>query len=499
MGEKTAVIVIHGIGEQIPMETLTGFVDTVWTSDPDLRTEGKPDPNTGYNPANRANVSWAKPDRRNRTYELQRITTEEARNGHRFDFYEYYWAHRIQGTTWKQVQTWFLDLMWRNPFTNIPKGLHLAWAAMWAIAIIVAGVWIWWLFRDDGAEKSPWITLALAVALAVGAVVISKIVSYVGDVVRYVKAKPENIAIRQEVRENGVRLLDELLGVGADGKVTKSDYDRIIMVGHSLGTIVAYDILTHSFARHNTRFAPEKVKGQEQPARAALEELLRENLADREAELDLETFRGLQDACRKELLKAGGLWTVSDFVTMGSPLAHAEFLMARNCDALREAQERRVLPTCPPQLEYDGKTKLQHFTFRPSSMKKYGEDDDPLSPRVPHHAALFAYTRWTNIYSPHSLVVLGDLISGKLGKAFGLVDAARRKGGDGKPEGDPVVKVLVGAKDIAVLPADGEQGLDGKSRIFTHLSYWNRDVAAAGKTLPYHIKKLREALRLGEN
>ena len=31
--KKQAVVVIHGMGEQRPMETLRSFVDTVWTKD----------------------------------------------------------------------------------------------------------------------------------------------------------------------------------------------------------------------------------------------------------------------------------------------------------------------------------------------------------------------------------------------------------------------------------------------------------------------------------
>jgi len=59
-----AVIVIHGMGEQIPMGTLNGFVDAVWTSDDSLTNRNKPDP---YNGKSREkgpldNAAWYKPD-----------------------------------------------------------------------------------------------------------------------------------------------------------------------------------------------------------------------------------------------------------------------------------------------------------------------------------------------------------------------------------------------------------------------------------------------------
>ena len=34
--KKTAVVVVHGMGEQRPMETLWGLVTALWTADPDI-------------------------------------------------------------------------------------------------------------------------------------------------------------------------------------------------------------------------------------------------------------------------------------------------------------------------------------------------------------------------------------------------------------------------------------------------------------------------------
>lgn len=47
MGGKTAVIIMHGIGEQVPMDTIKGFVVAVWTTEPSLTRKGKPDPDGG--------------------------------------------------------------------------------------------------------------------------------------------------------------------------------------------------------------------------------------------------------------------------------------------------------------------------------------------------------------------------------------------------------------------------------------------------------------------
>ena len=39
MSKKQAVLLIHGIGEQKPMDTLRGFVDVMWTSDTTIHHE----------------------------------------------------------------------------------------------------------------------------------------------------------------------------------------------------------------------------------------------------------------------------------------------------------------------------------------------------------------------------------------------------------------------------------------------------------------------------
>lgn len=510
MAKKTAVVIIHGIGEQIPMETLNGFIDTVWTRDSSLVSSGKPDPNTGE--PRSANASWSKPDVRNRSFELQLITTESDDAGRRIDFFEYYWAHRVTGTTWEQVRAWLFALMLRNPFTHVPKGVLAAWLLLWLLTFafiyltLVAGL------ASSSTPINPGSisfepargTLALAASIqswpkwVIAAVwgvaslflgwLLSIMVDVAGDVVRYVEARPKNIAVRQSIRENGVQLLETLMGIDEHGNAGNSQYDRIIVVGHSLGTIVAYDILTHAFGRHNTRLDADSVKGARQDSRVALEAMVREAYRTPSQPFPFEEFAALQDACRQELTAMGNPWIVSDFISLGSPLTHAEFLLAKDRASLERNKERRILPTCPPTLEFDRNTKRLHFTYRARGVTG-GDASDASAPRVPHHAALFAYTRWTNIFSPLVGVLVGDIVSGPVGGQFGL----RRADGS----------VLSGIRDIAVLPcavdAECPTRADRQRRLLTHLRYWN-DAYARGRddaTAPFHIRALRSALDLG--
>jgi hypothetical protein len=512
MAKKTAVIIIHGIGEQVPMETLNEFVDTVWTRDLSLASAGKPDPNTGE--VRTKNASWSKPDARNRSFELQLVTTESDSDGRRVDFFEYYWAHRVTGTTWEQVRAWLFGLMLRNPFTNVPKGVLPAWTVMWLVFFVflyislIAGMGVSKDVIDPASASFPPIhgTLALAawvqawpkrliavvwgVAGLVSGWILTVMVDVAGDVVRYVQATPKNIAIRQSIRENGVQLLETLMGIDEHGQQGRTEYDRIIVVGHSLGTIVAYDILTHAFGRHNTRLDPAKVKGMTQENRVALEDLVRQAYLDPGKTISQDVYGALQDACREELAGIGNPWIVSDFISLGSPLTHAEFLMAADRDSLALYKEKRVLPSCPPALEFDQKTGQLHFTYRTRGVSREGDSHDVEAPRMPHHSALFAYTRWTNIYSPLVGVLLGDIVSGPVGGQFGL---------DRKDNAPPVS----GIRDIAVLPcAPTETGTaqqDRKRRVLTHLRYWDCGYARgqAGADEPFHISALRDALDLG--
>ena len=494
MAKKTAIIILHGIGEQVPMQTIKGFVETVWSTDATLVRPGKPDPDTGST-TREENASWVKPDPRTRSFELNRITTEETIGGGRLDFFEYYWAHRVTGTTWAQVRTWLLGLLWRNPRTRVPKALLPTWMLLWVLTLLIAGAAIAFgldLLNLGPAEPGLWSKIAIAIGSLIASAVIAVMVSHVGDVVRYVQAKPENIAIRQDIRENGVRLLENLMGRQEDGSWGKSDYSRIVVVGHSLGSIAGYDILSHAFARLEKDVLGKVDKETRQPKRAALEEHIRTGLAGNGGPGWKDRYRELQQEVFDEARATGGKWIVSDFVTLGSPLTHAEFLMARDCKSLERAKAMRELPCCPPVLEHDEKTTgaHRHFTFRPPDFDALGNASDAEAPRRPHHAAVFAYTRWTNIYSPHMAVVAGDLVSGAVGGAFGQTDAGGQS--------------LSGIEDIPVLPCAKDAGPDLTSedtrpRLFTHLLYWNRSVAAdtKSKVQPFHIRVLRVALDLG--
>jgi hypothetical protein len=381
---RQAVIVIHGIGEQRPMSTLRGFVAHVL-------------------PASEQNRSrlFSKPDRMSQTFELRRLSVEQSRRRPATDFYEYYWAHHMQGTKLRHLWPWARAILLRRP-VNVPTQLLPLWTLSWLLAIgalllLAAG-------RIDtglGAASSfGGLVLAALFALVQGVAI-----NWLGDAARYLSPLPSNIAARHAIRSEGLAFLKQLHKSGR--------YDRIVLVGHSLGSVIGYDILTIYWSQVNARNnRPDRAR---QRALDDVERLGR-GLDAKSKDEELAAFQAAQRALWQEQRQLGNPWLVTDFVTLGSPLAHADLLLATGRDDLRTRQEQRELPRCPPTGELQRRNStIERYHY----VKQYAVDGQPRSIRVLHHAAPFGVTRWTNIFVPIRLGVLGDLVGGPLRPVFG--------------------------------------------------------------------------------
>ena len=165
---------------------------------------------------------------------------------------------------------------------------------------------------------------------------------------RYTRATPDNISARKDIRERGLALLNELHG---------KDYDRIVVVGHSLGSILAYDLINYFWARRaaGRTFA---MGAEDFEALRRLEEAVA-RLDKQEAPETIAAFRRAQRALSEHLRRrpkpetneADTRWLITDLVTLGSPLTHAEFLLAKNVGELKVRIAQREFPTCPPVRE----------------------------------------------------------------------------------------------------------------------------------------------------
>ena len=432
---KQAIVIIHGIGNQQPMETLREFVSSVIGED---EQDEKP-------------KFWNKPDRISNLLGLRKYTVPQKRYRPTTDFYEFYWAHLMKGTKLRHVRSWFWKLLFTNPQHFTFKIIPL-WLLTWGL-LIVGSILLVRGFIQESDPNTFNDNLGLGVLAYVFLLVINGIaLKYIGDAARYLSPLPENIEVRQKIRSEGIRLLQNLHN--------SKKYDRIVVVGHSLGSVIGYDILTFLWANYNkTHKKPTEVD------QSKLEEMELHALKIRNnknpSKDDLQDFQALQRRLWLEQRRLGNKWLISDFVTLGSPLAHAQFLSNKSENELNKRQEERELPTCPPVLE-DG--RFIGYEDGTNYKVKVGEDEIIRSIRSLHHAALFGPTRWTNLY------FWGDLIGGKLSKRFGK-----------------------GIYDIEV-----RTRFIGGWTPFSHTKYWHFIPEFKMPQKGYHyLKALRNAIGLG--
>lgn len=416
MADKQAVLLIHGIGEQRPMETLRGFVETVWTTDRSVHHQhAKPG-------------LWSKPDKVSGNFELRRMNTSQNRLGVQTDFFEYYWAHLMEGTMVSHVLAWARALLVRWPWA-VPRPLRGAWVLLVALILVVSFFALQTVLPEAWrlVELPKWLTgIVSALVAAIGVPVLNNIV---GDAARYLNPAPSNVKRRQEIRAKGIDLLV---------KLHKKGYRRIIVVGHSLGSVIGYDILSNAWALYNNRGDASR----DHPKMTAMEDEVAGG------EYTTESYRSQQPGMLDEMARHRYAWRVTDFLTLGSPLTHASILLAADEDDLEKKKDSREFPTCPPVLE-DGR-----FSYMPDEAH-----------RRPHHAAVFAPTRWTNLYFPSKLLVFGDLIGGPIAPLFGK-----------------------GVRDVEVRT-------DLRWGLASHTLYWT---PGKGKDVAPHIRALREALALAD-
>lgn len=530
--KRQAVVVVHGIGEQRPGETLDNILKGL-----------------GKSPALKGTKLTYVPDRRTGSRELYRVTTvpPEGDDGRRTDFYEFYWADIMAGNTLDDVKAWVFGLLMKR-FKDVPAHVRLAWAGLWGVTlaiVLLAVLTVLTLINNQtygsamvvglcltvsllalvvvrtmARRDRDWLEKIVAVALKLGfaAIVLVPlymlglletlfghpglytgailalviygvgrfVVPYVGDVARYTRVTPETIAKRAEVINRGLVLLRALHGMAPTGAQESAaadadavpDYDRVIVVAHSLGTVIAYDLLRHLWMEcgpvRGGIASPQGVRSLKQLG----EKMVRWDNAD--PLFDLTSFRAAQRSVSADLAQTPYAWRVSDFVTIGSPLTHAEFLLSDDQQKLQERFALGFLATVPPR-HYDAQGNMLDMAAQGKNPLVY-ESDGKL---VAHHTAAFAATRWTNIYDdPQGGIFSGDVVSGPLRSLFGI-----------------------GISDVNVTLKKGGM----LNRVFTHTSYWLAGVSADIVAPPnwietalgadasaYHLDVLAAAMELDE-
>ncbi len=439
MAGKQAVIVIHGIGEQVPMETLRSVIDGLGFRD-----------------------YLSRPDRFSGDAELRRLVLPpEPGSRPRTDFYELYWAHLMHRGRGSSTLLWALTLFfrprswWGTPIAPAMVVLSTLLTALLAALVAWIALNVGSFFADDGYLSRPatiGVLLALLLLLFLGNLLAYRISHTIADASRYLTPRPANIEARSAIRKQGVDLLRRLHECG--------EYQRVVVIGHSLGSVIGYDILRTYWdeARH-------PVPGRWTEGQAAVKAWGRsaEALPENPTAAQIDGYQQAQHRLWREQRALGVRWLVTDFITLGSPLAHARMLLTTRRTDLAVLRRDRELPTCPPT----GDAGERYPGFYTETFALPQLSGAPRAIYVADPGAVFAGTRWTNLYFPVHAVFCGDLVGGPIAPVLGR-----------------------GVRDIAVRRTASHALFTLLGHLFPlpHTSYWK---ASYEKALPKNERRLK--------
>lgn len=375
---------------------------------------------------------------------------------------------------------------WRLLFTTIVVGLSIA-GGFWMLRYFYTETPFLWGVYSAGVTLMVTLFAGFILSRLAADAFLTPVMT---DSARYFSREPQHVVARQRIREAGVRLLDKLHDPA-------SGYERIIVVAHSLGTAVGYELLLDYWSRQCGAYVMNEGDGVHQ-ALAGVERATHAlNAAATQGDRDAaqSAFRSAQRQLSHALAEMtvtptshgheeGKTWLITDFVTLGSPLTHASLLLADSRKDLWEKQRERTLAACPP-ITFDdaGNVDLQqgHLSFVGWDLK-----------RRPVHSALFAAVRWTNhFFKTGDWIIQGDVIGGPIGPPVAA-----------NPKQTLPPEEICGGLGRGV--RDCEVDRSGTGKLFAHNEYWRSDLDT-GKLCtcleqhkPQHIAALIEALDLDD-
>ncbi len=385
---RTAVVIVHGMGEKRPMETLDDFAKTA------LRPRSA-----------QGETRWdyySLPAEITDSYEARRFASAQA------EIYEYHWAFLMTANKFAGAMPMTLRLFLRRA-SNVPDALLGIWRAVWTVllaillaipALFVTGyalntdvpVWIIGLITS-AVVLVFWFGLYRMAAKAL----VNKTTTSLVDVARYLDTSPYSYAARRAIRGGLVDLLHAL----HDGR-----YSRIVVVAHGVGAYISYDALTAFWAETHKLHAgpPAPVK---LAALDSLEAAADRLIADPDADGALDDFQDRQFALWQGLLQQGNPWRITDFVTVGAPMALGDLLVTRpglfSGFKKSDSELRREL--------FDGLVRRGALVLCPPRSETLPVDTS--------HSP-FAVTRWTNLWFPVIRGSLqGDWFGGAIRPLFG--------------------------------------------------------------------------------
>lgn len=400
---RQAVVIVHGMGEQKPNETLRGFIGAALPPNPNAES--------GY---------YSRPDKVTDSFEARRFLAppyeeDGVEKNAQTEFYEYHWSHMMQGNRLDDMLSTVKRILLQFPW-KVPSGLRVVWLLIWA-----AFIWAIWAFisgpfsdvnLSDIAAETLIRTLVGGGVVAFGLTyVVTKVLpswitkSFV-DVVRYLDTTPRSYDARRKIRAG---MVDLLRGLHDSGR-----YQRIVLVAHSLGAYIAYDGIQHLWAEMNKiHGGPATLPPGDDGVPVGLKKLeeAASALGDAPSEAEVTEYQDAQNALWRGLRAQGNPWLITDFISVGTPMYMADQLLTKNRERFNGLVARTEIVTAPPRA--DGADYNNIYNTKLWFSWKNG------SRRVLYHGAPFATVRWTNMWFPAAGGLFGDWFAGPLAPLFG--------------------------------------------------------------------------------
>ncbi|MGB2694257.1 MAG: hypothetical protein WBD55_03615 [Dehalococcoidia bacterium] len=265
--ERVALLAIHGIGQQDPFEILDGFVQSLRKT---LEAQ---------NPGSTIAASHILRDENGWTESCLSLT-KDGDEETAIDCYEYYWAHETQRRIdMGEVFDWvFKTGLAAEKYYAENQELVRAYEQRGDDAFSGGRFKKYWYLKHLG--KAGWFAHKLLTAApllfstfpraakpiqflmrVIGSFTKPFIADSLGDVTIYTTTdvKSVHFPIRRNILNGAVQKVEWLL------QSERPSYDRIVLVGHSLGSVIAYDTLNRVNNRMNIGpLAPDvgkKIKG----------------------------------------------------------------------------------------------------------------------------------------------------------------------------------------------------------------------------------------------
>jgi len=261
--DALAMIVCHGMGQQVPFETLSEVANTI------CRAHG-----TSHDRSAAVTLRLVRIGGDERLLPRAEIELSEPGRTRTVHLYEAYWAPLTEGVIGYVETARFLlgaglsgiVAAWRRRFDRwmfggvkwlpVKRNTRLLLAGVLVVLaplLLLAGLIVATPTVVIPLVAKPWTAKLALKVLAVALVLLvfwrfrGFVVQYLGDVVIYVGSNRVNpwTKVREEIKAAGARVASAVYGAvlpGAAGRPCFA-YRRVVVVGHSLGSVLAYDTL----------------------------------------------------------------------------------------------------------------------------------------------------------------------------------------------------------------------------------------------------------------